>query len=176
MADDNKKRAVGLVILTKIPAMGGLVAVLQRRGKFNHEKMGPESRPGGCQVTCHGKLEESESFLEALQRELSEELGELFRAVLFFDQNWESFIKIVDIHDPEKDIITYGMLVKCEILKFVRFGPSTGGFEFVTCEGVDKIRNLNEFDKRIGVTDLNTIAMFPDEIKAVQKAFEVLGK
>ena len=174
MAESQKKRSVGLVILTKIPVMG-LVAVLQRRGKFNHEKdWGAESFPGACQVTAHGKLEGAESFVEGLHRELAEELGTPFREGVFNET--EGIIRLVDDITLEKEVVTYGIVVKPETLNLARFGPSTGGFDFVTRDGAGNIRNLKEFSKTDGVTDLKTIAMFPDEIEAVQKAFEVLGK
>ena len=171
----NKERSVGLIILTNLPAMGGVVAVLQRRGELDHEKMGPESRPGGCQVTCHGKLREDETFLGALFRELSEELGEVFASVVYYSKGFDDFVKVVEVDDSKNEIITFGLVIDPELLKLVRFGPSTGGFKFVTREGVDKIQNLKEFDSKTGVTDLNAIAMFLDESEAVQKAFEVLG-
>ena len=69
------KKSVGLVVMTMLPKKDGskvLAAILQRRGTFNTEKMEPESWPGCCQVTCHGRLEEGEDFELGLFNELGE--------------------------------------------------------------------------------------------------------
>ena len=137
--------------------------------------MGPETRPGGCQVTVHGNLEAGESFVDGLRRELTEELGIRFQRAIF-NRSLEDLELLVDDDHPDKEVVTYGMVVGPEVLSLVCFGPSTGGFDFVTCNGVDNIRNLKEFDSKIGVTDLTIVAMFPDEIIAVRKAFEVFSK
>lgn len=76
---DCKKRSVGLLVITHVNSIG-LVAVLQRRGEFNHETMAPETYSGACQLTAHGKVEVGEFFVDALLREVREELG-----LKFFD-------------------------------------------------------------------------------------------
>jgi 8-oxo-dGTP pyrophosphatase MutT (NUDIX family) len=173
-----KKQSVGLVVLTEIPSMGGVVAILQRRGKFNHEKMGPESWPGGCQVTCHGKVEEvDEGVLDALQREIEEEFG--WDAVQEILPDPNQAILLSDEESESERALTYGVLVPPS--GFLREGKvslnaSSGGLDFVTRDKVGQIQELRNFDKRTGVTDLNTIAMFSDEIEAVRLAFEKLNQ
>ncbi len=63
-----KKRSVGIQLLGK-NTLGELVAILQVRAKWNSEKNTPETWPGACQVTAHGKLEDGEDFMQALFRE-----------------------------------------------------------------------------------------------------------
>ena len=57
-----KKKSVGVQILSR-DKKGALVAILQVRSQWNEEKNSPESYPGTCQVTVHGKLEEGEDFI-----------------------------------------------------------------------------------------------------------------
>lgn len=172
-----KRKIVGLIILTDLPGEGGLVAVLQRRGISNHEKNWErESRPGGYQVTAHGGLKGNEGFLEALKREVKEELGDRF-----FDEislpYWrfvDSLIVLVhDENDPEREVLTYGIFLPNDVLKLIRLNPSTGGLRFISSGGVDSIVDLWGFDKIKGVEDSNIVAMFPDEIAALKMAFKL---
>lgn len=148
----------------------GLVAVLQRRGEFSHDKMGLESYPGACQVTIHGAVEGSESVFEAIYRESSEELGVGITVVAFPKE------VLSLINDEKKKIVTYGLLQPPELLKGIRLGPSSGGLGLLTESEVDKIVDLRKFDKQTGVIDRTIVAMFPDEIEAVKKAFELFSR
>lgn len=170
-----KKRSVGLVVLTEIPNIG-VVALLRRRGKVNPEKEDfRESYPGGCQVTCHGRAEEGESFENALFREMREEVG--FHLVDFPVRH--QLVVLVDNPGEKEDVITYGAMIPWGDMIYalrsrIRLESSSGGLEFLLQSEVDNIQNLRDFDKRAGVTDLNVIAMFEDEIEAVRLAFEKL--
>lgn len=171
MAEKNKK-SVGLIVITKHPQTSDPIAVLVRRGKYNHEKgWSKESYPGACQVTVHGKLESEESPIEALFREIREELGDVFLRIVK---------KLTDPprlvwEDAEMGVRTYGVAVHHSALSFIALGPSSGGLQFVTCEEVKDILNLRTFDKSIGVKDVDTVAMFPDEIEALKAAFDRFG-
>jgi len=167
-----KKVSVGLVVLTDISSMGGRVAVLQRRGEFNHEKMGAESYPGACQVTVHGKVEKSESTFTALYREFAEELGKTALRV-FLPSALKNLSNIVT---EEKEVMTYGTVLPASFLKEVQLNPSSGGLVLLTEDRMDSIQDLHSFDKKEGVTDRRIIAMFPDEKEAVRKAFRDLPR
>ncbi|MDP3999673.1 MAG: NUDIX domain-containing protein [bacterium] len=172
MAD---KRSVGLVMITEIPEMGR-VAVLQRRGEFNHEKMGPESWPGGCQVTAHGKVEENETFERALFREIVEELGENLKHALMALRSSDD-MPMREVMRSEKgrhEKVTLAVKVPMDFLGYIRLGPSSGGLVLLPETRLDEIKWLTDFGKDVGVTDRRIIAMFPDEIEAVRRAFEVL--
>lgn len=177
---DAKKMSVGLIILTDVPSMGR-VAILQRRGEFNHEKMGPESYPGGCRVTAHGKCEVGESFCKAIDREIVEELGlaaaGLIRhedALLHDDEGKSIYQEIIKVEGEEKVVLTYGVVLPSKYLfGGIQLGPSSGGLVLVHEDQVDNIQDLTKFDKKEGVTDRRVIAMFPDEKEAVKKAFEM---
>ncbi len=170
-----KKRSVGLVVLTDIPGMG-VVAVLRRRGKINPEKDDfHESYPGGCQVTCHGKVKpEDDKEDEALLREAGEEIGQEAAHKLLV-QNRGRLTVLVD--DREANAVTFGIFMPDpDFIHLIRLEVSSGGLELLPQSEIGNIRDLlRDFDKRTGVTDTNVIAMFPDEIKAVRLAFEILA-
>ncbi len=165
VAEIKKRKSVGLLLVIR-NSEGELEAVLQRRGRYNHEKdWGRESRPGGCQVTIHGGVEDGETTMEALFREIKEELGKEFLNLVIF---WEEPPRLLE---GDSDVsMTYAMFVPKTALSLIRLGPSSGGIDFLKIGDVKNIKNILDFDKVIGITDYNTVAMFPDEIKAVEMA------
>lgn len=164
-----QQRSVGLVILTDVPAMGGLCAVLQVRGEFNHEKLGPESYPGACQITVHGKCEEGEWLPTALMREIREELGPGIHNSI------RQMSELNRVETEEKLVINYGCRLSAEIIKFIQLSASTGGIRLLRREDVEKIVDLKKFDKKEGVRDRSVTAMFADEKEAVRLAFKELS-
>lgn len=173
MVGETKETSVGLIVLTGIPEMG-VVAVLQRRGEFDHEKMKRESYPGACQVTCYGKMKEKDwgDPISALQREADEELGSGVFSLFFRDHLEE----LVRVETEKKSVITFGVLCMDgeELLSTIRLNASSGGLSFLKREDVGRIEDLTTYNKEEGVIDRRVIAMFPGETKAVQLAFEKL--
>ena len=171
-----KKKSVGLVLITKVPTEDGsekFVAVLQRRGIWNFEVPGTikhESYPGCSQVTVHGGLEGNESFLDALNREVEEELGEDFGNV--FDTN---LLELVHENNEKKEVYTYGAIVGIERIKRIRLAPESGGLDFIDetqLDGLDApIPIMDDTIKRVGCSP-SVRAMFPDEIEALREAFK----
>lgn len=172
-----KKKSVGIQLLGKNKD-GGLVAILQVRAKWNAEKNAPESWPGMCQMTAHGGLEEGEYFTQALFREIKEELGDEILTVVKKLSNTGNLKELINYESPEKQVITYGAIVEENIWKNmvnIEKKASFGGFKVIRPNDVKKIVDLKHIDRTTGVTDENTIAMFPDEKEAVKMAFEKLG-
>ncbi len=178
-----KKTSVGLVVLADIPTMGGLNAVLQERGKFNHEENRPESWPGACQVTAHGKCVEGESIRNGLIREIREELGDKM-AHVFVNMAADDVIELNRVETDEKLVVTYG----CRFAANTIFGEhplsdnifclhdSALRLRMVNRQEVEKIVDLaKNFTKAEGVKDRSVTAMFADEKEAVRLAFEKLG-
>ncbi|MDP2741212.1 MAG: NUDIX hydrolase [bacterium] len=164
------EKSVGLIVLTEIPGMG-LCAVLRERGYFNFEKMQPESWPGACQVTVHGRIEGEESFHLAICREMKEELGEKFthsspRAVIY---------EALRFQKGNKEVVTFALKVDFALLKEIRLSPESGSILFLRQNEIDDIVNITLFDKAEGVPSRKTIAMFPDEKEAVIKAFALFS-
>jgi len=163
-----KKQAVGLFVFTELPEMG-LVAVLQRRGEFNHEKMGPESFPGGCQATAHGGVNEGESIQEALYREIREELGESFLIWLLAHPGT---ILTLGTFENERTVNTnFFTLVPADLLKKIRLEVASGGITLIRERDLQSVEPLEGFDRKVGVTDRRVLALFSDDIAALRSAF-----
>lgn len=168
------KRSVGLIVVTEVDGFGR-VAVLQRRGEFNHETMKPESYPGGCQVTAHGGVEEGESFSQALNREIVEELSENFYMITRSNMaGAEGVQELVHLEGADQEVITYGVKLPVYFLSGIRLSPSSGGLVLLAEPEVEKVKNLKDFDRSEGVRDRKVIAMFPDAKEAVIRALAVL--
>jgi hypothetical protein len=166
-----KKRGVGVVILTQVPKMGGLVAVLQVRGSFNPEKMGPESWPGACQVTAHGSIEEGENLISAMVQGCRKDLGDVVAELI--DQPALMQQEVSRVETDRKEMVTFAYLIKdSSWLQDVRLPAGSGGLRLITREQASNIQNLAQFDRQVGVTDTR---MFSDEREAVQKTFEKFG-
>jgi len=164
---DTKKKAVGVILLSK-DEKGELVAILQVRSKWNAEKNAPESWPGACQVTAHGKLEEGENFMQALLREVGEELGEEMVPVIKELADKKRLVELTNYDTTEIQIITHGAIVDTDILNMLLNKKKTnsfGGFKLIKQSDVDKIIDIKTIDKITGVIDENMIAMFPDTKK-----------
>lgn len=169
-----KKKSVGVQLLSKNKT-GELVAILQVRAKWNTEKNTPESWPGTCQVTAHGKLEKGENFRQALLREIREELGDEITPIIQTLSNTENLKELVNSDTEEKQIITYGAIIEEDILEKMiarEKSDSFGGFKIIRRNEIKKIIDIQKVDKKTGVTDETVIAMFPDEKEAVRIAFE----
>ena len=168
--------------MVKMPQEDGsevLMAVLQRRGTFNTEKMKPESYPGCCQVSVHGGVEEGESFDQAFIREVEEEFGKDFANCLRCLPNKAGVEILIHEETTEKEIFTYGALIPVGWLKMIRLGADSGGLDYITRTMVDYIVPITRvFDKEVkekGPPADNQM-MFLDEIEAVKKAFEIFGQ
>jgi hypothetical protein len=163
-----------MLVLTEVPNLG-LVAVLQVRAPWNTEKNKPQKFAYGCQVTVHGGLEEGESFLEALKREIEEELGEMF-----FDSledrlhDTECFKVVSQVSEETKEVITYAIKLPFEIVTRIRSHLDAAGFRFTQESELTEIFDLNLYPNRVNYT--GTIAMFSDEKQAVERAFELFSK
>jgi len=158
----------------------GLVAVLQRRGEFNHEKLEEilkggnddgfgESFPGGCNLTVWGGMKENETPMEAIIRETYEEMGEDLGEM--FDFNWHVAKEIYRFEDDKNLKIAFGLKVSCDILLDLHFNASSGGIHILTEDKVDEIQDLAKFDKKIGVLDRSVIALYFDCRQAIKNAF-----
>ncbi len=172
-----KKKSVGIQLLGKNKD-GGLVAILQVRAKWDSEKNAPESWPGMCQVTAHGGLEEGEDFMQALFREIKEELGSEILSIVKKISETGNLKELINYEKPEKQVITYGAIVEENVWKSMlnrEKKASFGGFKVIRPNDVKKIVDLKHIDRNTGVTDDSTIAMFPDEKEAVKMAFEKLS-
>ena len=169
-----KQPSAGLLVFTKVNDK--LIAVLQVRGRWNVEENRPESWPGLCQVTAHGKLEpvDFDSFSKGMEREACAEIG--YEAYEHASRTgvFEVLRKEV-AHSPTR---TYGALVPDgrAFLKKIRLSASTGGLMLVEKNQLNDIQDAGKFSKIYGVDHRSTIAMFEDEHAALQTGFELFQK
>jgi ADP-ribose pyrophosphatase YjhB (NUDIX family) len=167
------KKSVGLIIFTEVPRMG-LVAVLRERGLYKFKEWEAESWPGIYQVTVHGKLEAGETFLEALRREMVEELGQRFADVSEALSQTRSGTTMHLVWSSD-DIETRAQKVHRSYIKTMRLSPDGGGLRFLTFGEIGNIQDA--IGLRIsGVSDRSVVAMFPDEKIALVSAFEKFMK
>jgi len=164
-------KSVGLIVLTEIPELG-MVALLRERGYLNLEKMAPESWPGLCQVTVHGRLEDDETFFDALLRETCEELGQDFAFYLsgLIAQDPKKLREVLHTYDGGKEVITLCICVELWMAKKIRLAPDSGALRPVNKGKAEEIVDTIGFKKKEGVPTRITIAMFPDERDAVIRA------
>ena len=167
-----KRKSVGLIVLTRGSPGGPLIAILRRRGKYKWQKrIKRESYPGACQVTAHGKLKWGETSKETLWRKVKEELGDVFFNIAKLEDRDPRLL----VDDKERMVKTYGVWVYPQCVERMFFDFSSGGIDYISLDEIDKIQELTKADKETGITDFNIIAMFPDEIKALKEAVKAFA-
>lgn len=166
------KRSVGLLVFTHLPG-GELVAILQKRGKFNDETMLPESFPGGCQTTVWGSAKDKENFDEALNREIGEETGWVWTADFLIARAEGK--RVIHLEDPNTSggaVSLWAAYFPIEKIRQMRLSSATGGLEYLREEQIPHIRDLKaEFTRESGVKDADTLAMFDDAKEILKNGF-----
>lgn len=153
------KKAVGLFVFTNI---GGLLfAVCQRRGKYDFKEGKVESWADLLQPTCHGKLIDSEDYLDALWREVEEELGD---SGFLPEVDNDRLVLVVD-----QDVKTYALMVESSVVGDMQLHASTGGFKLISRQETDLIRCSRPEDK--GGVPTGELVMFPDDLEGLKAAF-----
>ncbi len=174
-----KEKIVGLLIVTNLLDKGK-VALLQRRGKYDFEKMKDETWPGACQVTAIGRASDPKEYASnVLYNEIKGEIGQYIADLVAASKNKVEEQKLFDgkaiRNGKEKEIKIYGFGMRWpEVKKLIKLHLSTGGLEYVAPAAVSKIKNLLDFESQKGVADLHTIAMFPEEKEAVEKGLRIV--
>jgi hypothetical protein len=167
------KKSVGFVAMLKQPNEGGhtsLMAVLSRRGYLN-EKGEQNDYPGCYQITCRGEMKEVDGgdFKRAMIRVAHEELGRTIADWLRYD-SLPAVMDRREVHDEL--IVTFGALVPRAVLSHIYLPSNTGGHLRVMAEDFGRrvIPTTPEM-RQSGPPSEGVLAMFPDEITAVQNTF-----
>jgi len=164
---------VGILLVTN-GKNGDYVAHLQMRGVHDYRKDCPQTWPGIYQVTAEGKKHPHESNLDALRRELREELGQPAGEFIFKMLVGDG-IRSNAILLHKEDITIYQLLVPSDLFKDygIRLENITGGLRPIAREDVIGIRVARpEWRTTIHPYSLNTIIVKP----YVKKALEMLFK
>ena len=168
--EKTRKRIVGLWLSTTLPD-GRLVMIVQLRGLFNWHNAKPESFPGGSQPTVHGGVDSSETFLEALAREVDEEL-----ALQITDPNIGEPILVYKEEADSKELEVYTTTVPYEYFRedgAARLHFSSGGALPLFLEDLVTIRVADSSKKEV-LTPNDRIAMFKDSFQGLLGAFSQL--
>ncbi len=169
------KTFVGLLVLTKIPDGGSekLVALLQRRGKINTDSPDGfkwQSYSGLCEVTTFGRAEAGETIEQALEREMTEELGPVAAKTILSS----GMVKLVEKREEDFDVIhVWTAFCDRKIFKEIKLDISTAGIEIIKKEDVDKIDHVYISNEKQTVSDLNKIVAFEIPKDILKKAFEL---
>lgn len=154
---------------------GELCAVLQRRGEFNPETDERESWANACQMTVHGGVEEGETINEALLRETTEEMGVFLKWKVLELDSKGCLRELQKLEEKERLTITFGMLLESSPLKNLRLQPGSGGIRIIKASQLDSVEDVRTYPKNFGVWDNRVTAMFPDDFKALKRAFEIFN-
>jgi len=170
-----KEKGAGLIVLvTDID--GQTVAIGQKRGAYSTEReMRPSLFAGVTQVTCHGKLNASETPVAGLMRELEEELGSHFADYVKKIGEKTGLTELVTLVNEKKEMTTFGCFVSLESLDWIRLGPSSGGLVKIHRGDLPNVRITNKEMMTAGAP-LEGITMFDDELKAVKLAYELVDR
>jgi ADP-ribose pyrophosphatase YjhB (NUDIX family) len=164
------RKSVGLVIITQ--EQNSIYSVLlQKRAEFNSEIGGRESYPGCLQVSCHGGVEEGEDFLDALKRELHEELGQEFSHE--FHRSSASLHKVFEAEDDEMHVIIWAMFFPKErLLTTIRRGKDVGDLIYVSEGEIGQISPTTPDMRENGAPREKMVAS-PFAIEAIKKGLGI---
>ena len=167
------KTFVGIIILTKLTLNNQeeLVAILQRRGKFNTEDPSGfklQSFAGLCEATAYGQAHLGEEPLMALKREMTEELGPVATDTIFATSPTPLFTQT----EPDQDqIYLWSAFCDKSILEQIKLEVSTGGLEIVREADLPHLEYVTFGPTKVTCTDLNQIIAFELPTEALAKAF-----
>ncbi len=170
------KKSVGLLLMVRM-ADGGIRAILQRRGWWNHETEKEESWRGSYQPTAHGGMEQNEIIdVAIILREVAEEIGEVVALQLAISIANENKLELLaETRNDEVWVTTYGIIMPMEIIGKIRLGPSSGGIRPISTDEVRSIQSIEAggYRKDDTLPENRVIVMFDHNIRAVKQAFTV---
>ena len=169
--ETKKRRQVEFVAFTHIPELGGWVAICQQRNDFNAESATgykKQSYAGAYQLTFCEKAEEGEEDGGTCLRGAKEELDdEAALTLMRAEKLGPVYIGETELNDKIAQI--YTARVPSTILGEIRTELS-GTIKLIPESFIDSIVPLDREKDKDGVKK-GIIAMFPDAIENLKKAF-----
>lgn len=151
---------------------GTLIAWLQKRGLVHFGKhTGKQTWPGVCQVSVEGKVKPSESIIDALLRETSEEFGENFLRHAS-DTIKDGFTKMVYTDDRTH---TYAACIPKEAIELVRLEAISGGLIPIRKHDIPKLIAARTQWKDEFHGYGKEVVVYPRVISALKAAFSVFA-
>lgn len=170
------KKIVMLVVVTHMPIATDVIALLRRRGKLNPKTKMREEYPGCCEVTikaeinCEGKNLHLSGVIDFLKVTIVEEFGSTAAEMIF--EYTESLIEVYH----HQDVQTFMLFMPPDFIEYVRIRGSSGGFDYVTLSEAANIEDISNYCRDAGVTKPYTIAMFPNEKRAVFNSLRAIAE
>ena len=165
----------GILVMTKLQVKDGeseeLVALLQRRGKINTDNgygFKNQSFAGLCEATSYGKAEGNETPEQALEREMTEELGVEAVKTIFAAK------PVILYKNTEKDgdkVYIWTCLADKNILKEIKLDISSAGIEILRKSDLPRVRFATFDQKGLTVKNADDIDIFEVPKEALEKAF-----
>ena len=172
-----KIKQVEFFAFTLIPELGGWVAILQQRNDFNAESptgYKKQSYANAYQPTFCEKAEPGEEDVVTLYRGAKEELGEEAARILMMSEKRlpPPSLCITGLKDRMIDI--RAARVESTILKEIR-SEVAGRIRLLPRSLIDSIVPLDREKDKGGVRP-DIVAMFPDALENLKKAFDWLDR
>ena len=178
-----KKRKIGLLILTPIKHMG-LVAISYTQGIVHARNLMPLPFPGSSEVTLYADsdLHDDQNQTYILIRNAEERYGE--NSVDIFFSNYNHHLQPFEpsvfkfSSDSTNVFITAKLVDDSSLLHSLRVPLSSSGIRLITQDMLCQIRILDDHDKEHGMMRLarSQIGMTYDTFKAFENAFLFFGK
>jgi hypothetical protein len=158
---------------------GEKAALLHVRGSIDPETGKSESFAGATQVTVHGNAIGHEPLSAALHRESAEELGEMLLASgenMSVDEglllHLPEHLQILSYRNsPAEKVVTLGGLIKNpEMIRRLWPMLQSGQLRLLRESQLPQVRTIGP-DYREKHIPAGVVAMFPDELEALKKAF-----
>lgn len=178
-----KKRKVGLLILTPVKHMG-LVAISYTQGIVHARNLLPLPFPGSSEVTLYADsdLHDDQDETDLLIRNAEERYGENSVDIIFSHYNLRPQPLEPSVFTFSSDntnvFITAKIVDDSSLLSSLRVSLSSFGIRLITQDMLNKIRILDDHDISDGMIHLpqSQLGMTYDTFKAFENAFLFFGK
>lgn len=163
-----RKFYVGLLLIVKFDEGNGSAAIIRRKGE--RDKMGRRLPwPDSFTLTVHTQCKRGEKHKDVLEQALYDQLG-LASIISHLEITRLVKMKRRDKDTDEPHIVTNYFIAIPYAAVAKAIEGVISGFRFIAEDECLQIRNIEDFDKTDRIPD-GIIAMFPDEVETLRRAF-----